>query len=178
MMMEKKKYQALLPKLTDSLVVEKELKCRLNRCAFDPIPRGHLSSNTRRDIAMVCVPAPMPLSTAPLPSLAPSTSLLGPSGDTVSNGGTSRSESIGSSPGSAHVGKIHKARSGERRHVCMACLKGFMTSGHLARHKRIHTGEKNHSCPYEGCEQQFSRHDNCLQHYRTHLKHEPRSSSM
>lgn len=57
-----------------------------------------------------------------------------------------------------------------RRYVCKICSRGFTTSGHLARHNRIHTGEKNHVCPFEGCGQRFSRHDNCVQHYRTHLK--------
>lgn len=57
-----------------------------------------------------------------------------------------------------------------RRHICAICNKGFTTSGHLARHNRIHTGERNHICPYKGCKQKFSRQDNCLQHYKTHLK--------
>ncbi|EDO16671.1 hypothetical protein Kpol_1052p18 [Vanderwaltozyma polyspora DSM 70294] len=57
-----------------------------------------------------------------------------------------------------------------RKYICRVCSKGLTTSGHLARHYRIHTGEKNHFCPYEGCNQRFSRHDNCIQHYRTHLK--------
>ena len=57
-----------------------------------------------------------------------------------------------------------------RKYRCAVCLKGFTTSGHLARHNRIHTGEKNHACPYNNCKQRFSRQDNCLQHYRTHFK--------
>ncbi|KAL3230008.1 Transcriptional regulator NRG1 [Nakaseomyces bracarensis] len=57
-----------------------------------------------------------------------------------------------------------------RKHICQVCLTGFTTSGHLSRHLKIHTGEKSHVCPHEGCNQSFSRHDNCLQHYRTHQK--------
>lgn len=57
-----------------------------------------------------------------------------------------------------------------RKHVCKTCQKGFTTSGHLARHNRIHTGVKNHVCAFPGCEAKFSRHDNCMQHYKTHLK--------
>ncbi|KAI8049235.1 hypothetical protein BDF22DRAFT_611025, partial [Syncephalis plumigaleata] len=49
------------------------------------------------------------------------------------------------------------------------CDKSFTTSGHLARHNRIHTGEKNFHCPMEGCTSRFSRQDNMMQHYRTHL---------
>ncbi|CAL9735307.1 hypothetical protein MOSE0_H02872 [Monosporozyma servazzii] len=62
-----------------------------------------------------------------------------------------------------------------RRHICQICNKGFTTSGHLARHNRIHTGERNHVCPFKGCYQKFSRQDNCLQHYKTHLKRLERS---
>ncbi|AET38365.1 C2H2-type zinc finger protein Ecym_2654 [Eremothecium cymbalariae DBVPG len=72
---------------------------------------------------------------------------------------------LGLDPGGAHV-PIEK----RRKHRCQTCDKGFTTSGHLARHNRIHTGEKNHRCHFPGCGQRFSRHDNCLQHYRTHLK--------
>jgi uncharacterized Zn-finger protein len=54
-----------------------------------------------------------------------------------------------------------------RRYTCQ-CGKSFTTSGHLARHTRIHTGEKNYVCPEVGCAARFSRQDNCMQHYRTH----------
>lgn len=57
-----------------------------------------------------------------------------------------------------------------RKFRCRECSMGFTTSGHLSRHYKIHTGERNFTCPLEGCTQKFSRHDNCLQHYRTHLK--------
>lgn len=57
-----------------------------------------------------------------------------------------------------------------RKYKCLKCNKGFTTSGHLARHNRIHTGVKNHVCPFEGCQSRFSRQDNCMQHYKTHLK--------
>ncbi|ODV96972.1 hypothetical protein PACTADRAFT_27095, partial [Pachysolen tannophilus NRRL Y-2460] len=56
-----------------------------------------------------------------------------------------------------------------RKYQCQTCSKVFTTSGHLARHIRIHTGERNHVCPQNGCGARFSRHDNCMQHYRTHL---------
>ncbi|EWC48452.1 hypothetical protein DRE_02221 [Drechslerella stenobrocha 248] len=54
-----------------------------------------------------------------------------------------------------------------RKYTCQ-CGKSFTTSGHLARHTRIHTGEKNYECPQPGCGARFSRQDNCMQHFRTH----------
>ncbi|KAL1920690.1 uncharacterized protein VTP21DRAFT_1067 [Calcarisporiella thermophila] len=61
--------------------------------------------------------------------------------------------------------------SAKRKYACNypGCGKSFTTSGHLARHNRIHTGEKNFPCLVPGCTSRFSRQDNMLQHMRTHL---------
>ncbi|KAJ2878264.1 transcriptional repressor, partial [Coemansia aciculifera] len=63
----------------------------------------------------------------------------------------------------------------KRKYIChyTDCGKAFTTSGHLSRHHRIHTGEKNYPCLHPGCTSRFSRQDNMMQHYRTHLS--PRS---
>ncbi|CAD6887684.1 unnamed protein product [Tilletia caries] len=54
-----------------------------------------------------------------------------------------------------------KGPDGKKRYPCSfpGCDKTFSTSGHAARHSRIHTG----------CKAKFSRQDNSLQHYRTHI---------
>lgn len=48
------------------------------------------------------------------------------------------------------------------------CGKSFTTSGHAARHNRIHTGERRFLCPVADCGARFSRQDNCNQHAKTH----------
>ncbi|TCD70293.1 transcriptional repressor [Steccherinum ochraceum] len=62
-----------------------------------------------------------------------------------------------------------QAANGKKKHVCPTCDRPFTTSGHLARHARVHTGERNHKCPFPGCETRCSRQDNLQQHYRIHL---------
>ncbi|KAJ7741671.1 hypothetical protein B0H16DRAFT_1693953 [Mycena metata] len=57
----------------------------------------------------------------------------------------------------------------KQHHICPVCQRPFSTTGHLARHSRVHTGERNHKCPFPGCETRCSRADNLQQHYRIHL---------
>ncbi|KAI7901083.1 uncharacterized protein BX663DRAFT_553329 [Cokeromyces recurvatus] len=66
----------------------------------------------------------------------------------------------------------------KRKYHCTepGCTKSFTTSGHLARHFRIHTGEKNFPCLFPGCLSRFSRQDNMMQHYRTHMSPKSRKS--
>jgi hypothetical protein len=45
------------------------------------------------------------------------------------------------------------------------CQKSFTTSGHAARHSRIHTNYTV-GCPIEGCFSTFTRADNCRQHQK------------
>lgn len=65
----------------------------------------------------------------------------------------------------------------KKKHICATCHKAFTTSGHLSRHARVHTGERNHKCPFPGCETRCSRQDNLQQHYRIHLSPGSRRSS-
>ncbi|CAO3680210.1 unnamed protein product [Rhizopus stolonifer] len=79
-----------------------------------------------------------------------------------------------------HVSLLNFAEEDSRRkYRCCepGCHKSFTTSGHLARHNRIHTGEKNFPCLFPGCHSRFSRQDNMMQHYRTHMSPKSRRSS-
>ncbi|KAG2011237.1 zinc finger and SCAN domain-containing protein 5 [Coprinopsis cinerea AmutBmut pab1-1] len=52
---------------------------------------------------------------------------------------------------------------GKRTYMCevAGCGKCFVRGEHLKRHVRsIHTYDKPHPCPYEGCDKSFSRRDN------------------
>ncbi|KAF8555554.1 hypothetical protein OG21DRAFT_1507564 [Imleria badia] len=83
-----------------------------------------------------------------------------------------------SPPSSTSPALNQPAQSGpKKKHVCGTCDRGFTTSGHLARHLRVHTGERNHKCPFPGCETRCSRQDNLQQHYRIHLSPGSRRSS-
>ncbi|KAJ6572039.1 hypothetical protein B0H19DRAFT_1132321 [Mycena capillaripes] len=55
-----------------------------------------------------------------------------------------------------------------KRHPCRDCDKSFSTSSHLARHSRIHTGQRDFKCDYPGCEKTSSRLDNLRAHQRKH----------
>lgn len=163
-----RKYYTLLPSIADTHVIEDDLKYRLNKCAFD---------SPRRVSVNLPTPSTTPLSTSSVYSTGFRTTPLSPP-SSVYNSGSESSTSTSSGTGSdvEKRKRVSKQEPGvakveqRRRHVCKICSKGFTTSGHLARHNRIHTGEKNYFCPMEGCNQRFSRHDNCIQHYRTHLR--------
>ncbi|KAI9890385.1 MAG: hypothetical protein M1814_004171 [Vezdaea aestivalis] len=64
-------------------------------------------------------------------------------------------------------------KSQKKRHPCglaakTGCDKMFTTSGHAARHAKVHTGEKDTPCP--DCGKYFARVDNMKQHLKTHKK--------
>ena len=66
-------------------------------------------------------------------------------------------------PSSAPSEPAPSSAAGKKKHVCGVCSKAFTTSGHLSRHARVHTGERNHKCPFPGCETRCSRQDNLQQ---------------
>ncbi|KAL1919407.1 uncharacterized protein VTP21DRAFT_2100 [Calcarisporiella thermophila] len=75
-----------------------------------------------------------------------------------------------------YTNRMPTESSPKRKYFCShpGCGKSFTTSGHLARHNRVHTGEKNYACLMPGCSSRFSRQDNMWQHYKTHLSSKSR----
>ncbi|KAM0749834.1 hypothetical protein T439DRAFT_40476 [Meredithblackwellia eburnea MCA 4105] len=63
----------------------------------------------------------------------------------------------------------------DRVYRCAVCSTVCSTSGHLARHQRIHTGSKPWQCPLELCQKRFARKDNCLNHFKSHISPKARS---
>ncbi|CAI1817170.1 hypothetical protein SEUBUCD646_0B01750 [Saccharomyces eubayanus] len=190
-----RKYQTLLPVLTNSHVVENELKHKLNKTAFDF--RYH---NRSEDSSENVEPKYLTTPNLQMRSVSFDSSSLQYNSDSSeksplsqlnanssiirqTDSGTVSNDDYDNMGNIRYSLKTRKQRTDpkntlsdeedleqRRKYICKICARGFTTSGHLARHNRIHTGEKNHCCPYKGCTQRFSRHDNCLQHYRTHLK--------
>ncbi|CAI4056440.1 hypothetical protein SUVZ_02G1740 [Saccharomyces uvarum] len=190
-----RKYQTLLPVLTNSHVVENELKHKLNKTAFD-FGYHTKSEDSSENVEPKYLTTPNlqmrsvsfdnsslqynsdSSEKSPLSQLNPNSSII-----RQTDSGTVSNDEYDNMGNIRYSLKTRKQRTDpkntlsdeedleqRRKYICKICARGFTTSGHLARHNRIHTGEKNHCCPYKGCTQRFSRHDNCLQHYRTHLK--------
>ncbi|KAJ1821842.1 hypothetical protein LPJ56_001054 [Coemansia sp. RSA 2599] len=116
---------------------------------------------------------------APAPASAASSSLsLSASASTSAAAAASSSSGCGVS-GASLAAPAGTKTTGKRKYKCLyeSCGKAFTTSGHLARHQRIHTGEKNFACLFPGCTSRFSRQDNMMQHYRTHLSTKSRRNA-
>lgn len=106
---------------------------------------------------------PPPSSTSSSPT-SPQSSLTSPtappsSATSVSSAASSTVNGGGTAGGSA--GPSPTPAGQKKKHVCPTCERAFTTSGHLARHTRVHTGERNHKCPFPGCDTRCSRQDTC-----------------
>ncbi|CCF57044.1 hypothetical protein KAFR_0C00490 [Kazachstania africana CBS 2517] len=170
-----KKYQTLIPLVTNSHMIENDLKTLLNKHMFDTNRNGTLSASSSRPNIVPGNKVPLNLmrisGTSPLFNKRKSEEL--------------KHQGIEKQPIVMKLSSFDRnvqrrkniSINKQRKHVCKVCTMAFTTSGHLSRHNKIHTGEKKYVCPFEGCGQRFSRHDNCVQHHKTHLRKKENSKS-
>lgn len=167
-----RKYQTLIPLMKTSHLIDDDLKDKLNKCAFDFFSGKQANRTSDGTISRLTA-------SGKTPPILPLQNINIVKAENTGNGKSDPYSSIKISKPTKTVIKLKSTKTntaGQRtRHFCRICSTGFTTSGHLSRHNRIHTGEKNHICPHEGCGQRFSRHDNCNQHYRTHANKKKRN---
>jgi uncharacterized Zn-finger protein len=59
---------------------------------------------------------------------------------------------------------VRMAKSGERKHVCQVCGKGFKEKAGLALHSSVHSKVKLIQCDVEGCDKSYKQFASMWQH--------------
>ena len=65
---------------------------------------------------------------------------------------------------------VRMAQSGERKHVCQVCGKGFMTKQYLTKHGVVHSKVKAFKCDVDQCDKRYASTQGLMSHKKaTHL---------
>ena len=97
----------------------------------------------------------------------------GDSDGSSSDGSEDKPRVEGAPEPGAHAAVTESDSGGPKLHVCDACNKTFSRRSDLARHRRIHTGERPYPCDFPGCGKSFIQRSALTVHSRVHSGERP-----